>query len=197
MTGLLRVLVVVLTENETMRGVERYALELVRALALRYPQEIKITLLCGEWQRYFLELRSLGVHVQIAACGKSKASRHVYLATRIRGLSGAFDIVHYGNLLPIAIRNKVPSTMTIHDVAEFALQHKYSGLQRIYRRVVGWRAIRAVARIVTDSEFTRTELRRHLGVHSDRVTVIYPGVDHFRNAAVTTENLDVTARHCL
>ena len=180
MNRVLRVLFVALTENETVRGVERYALELARALATRYSREVEVTLLCGAWQRYFHELERIGVRLLVAPVKNSRPSRHFFLLLRMRRLSGAFDLVHYGNLMPIAISNKVASTMTVHDVAEYAMPRKYSLRQRAYRRLVGWCAVRRVARLVADSEFSRGEIHRYLGVPLDCITVIYPGVDHFR-----------------
>jgi glycosyltransferase involved in cell wall biosynthesis len=176
----LRLLFVALTENETVRGVERYALELVRALASRHGASIEITLLCGEWQRYYRELESVGVRLLIPSITNNRRSRHLFLLMRMRALSAAFDLVHYGNLLPIAVANRAPSTMTIHDVAEFAIAQKYSRIQRWYRRLVGWSAARRVSRVVADSEFTRGEITRYLAIPPDRITVIYPGADHFR-----------------
>ena len=177
---MLRLLYVALTENEQVRGVERYAIELVRELATRHPDAVRVTLLCGEWQRYFLELEPLGVEIVIAPCRNTRASRHLFLLKRIRALSSRFDLVHYGNLLPIAVPNRAPSTMTIHDVAEYAIARKYSLVQRAYRRLIGWLAARLVEQVITDSEFSRGEITRHLGVDPARVVVVYPGADHFR-----------------
>src|SRR6266480_2462829 len=130
--SVLRILYVALTENEQVRGVERYALELVRELATRHRDAVHITLLCGEWQRYFWELEPLGVAIDVAECRNTRASRHWYLWTRLRARSAAFDLIHYGNLLPILVPNRVPSTMTIHDVAEYAIARKYSLAKRGY-----------------------------------------------------------------
>ena len=183
----MRLLYVALTENDTIRGVERYALELCRALATGHRDELTITLLCGKWQRYFDELAACGVPVVHADCANNKASRHAFLMCRIRSLSRAFDHVHYGNLLPFVMPNAVPSTMTIHDVAEYALPGKYSPVQRMYRRIVGWCATRFVDRIFADSEFTKAEIHRYLEVAPDRIEVIYPGVDHFRETEHVAE----------
>lgn len=177
---MLRLLYVALTENEQVRGVERYALELVRALALHHADAVRVTLLCGPWQTYFRELEPLGVTIDVAPCGNTRAARHGFLMTRMRARSRGFDLVHYGNLLPIALPNRAPSTMTIHDVAEYAIARKYSFVQRSYRRAVGALATRIVRHVLTDSEFSRGEILRRLGVDSGRVSVVYPGVDHFR-----------------
>jgi glycosyltransferase involved in cell wall biosynthesis len=180
---MLRVLFVALTENDTMRGVERYALELVRALATHHSSGIRLTLLCGSWQRYFDELRSLDVEILTAPTRNRKLSRHLFLLTRMRSLSARFDLVHYGNLLPVSLPNRTPSTMTIHDVAEYALSGKYSAPQALYRKLVGLRARHSGMDIAADSLFTRDEIVRYLAIPRDRITVIYPGVDHFRDLA--------------
>jgi glycosyltransferase involved in cell wall biosynthesis len=179
----LRLLYVALTENDQVRGVERYALELVRALATHHGDTVQVTLLCGEWQSYFRALEPLGVTIAIAPCRNTRRSRHLFLLTRLRSYSGEFDLVHYGNLMPVAMPNRVPSTMTIHDVAEYAIARKYSLGQRTYRRMVGWLASRIVKHVLTDSNFSRSEIGRYLGINAARVTVVYPGVDHFRRRA--------------
>ena len=162
---MLRVLYVALTENDTVRGVERYALELVGSLAKKHGHEVRITLLCGEWQRYFEVLKASGVELMIAPVRNSKRSRHLFLWSRMHALSADFDLVHYGNLFPISRANAVPSTMTIPDVAEYALAGKYGRAQRLYRKLVGWRAARSIAAIAADSHFTRDEIVREGVVH--------------------------------
>jgi glycosyltransferase involved in cell wall biosynthesis len=187
---MIRLLYIGLTENETIRGAERYALELCRALSTNHRGEVEVSLLCGRWQRYFEELAGCGVLLMTAPCSNTKASRHLYLMTRIRSLSRRFDHVHYGNLMPFLVRNATPSTMTIHDVAEYALAGKYSPIQRTYRRMVGWCATRLANRIFADSEFTRSEIQRFLGVSNERIEVVYPGVDHFRARTEPATGLD-------
>ena len=181
--GMLHVLFVALTENDTMRGVERYALELVRALATGHSGEVRVTVLCGSWQGYFNELRALGVEILVAPTRNRKSSRHAFLLTRMRALSRRFDLVHYGNLLPMGLPNRVPSTMTIHDVAEYALRGKYSAPRALYRQLVGLRARHSTMEIAADSMFTRDEIVRHLRMKPERISVIYPGVGHFRDLA--------------
>ncbi|HEY2817051.1 MAG TPA: glycosyltransferase family 1 protein [Casimicrobiaceae bacterium] len=194
---MLRLLYVALTENDQVRGVERYALELVRQLATQHAAEIRITLLCGAWQSYFRVLEPLGVEIVVAPCRNSRASRHAFLLTRLRGQSAGFDLVHYGNLMPIAIPNRAPSTMTIHDVAEYAIARKYSLFRVLYRRIIGWLAARIVVHVLTDSEFSRNEIAFHLGIDRKRVTVIYPGVDHFRRHADVKEMPQLPKRYFL
>jgi glycosyltransferase involved in cell wall biosynthesis len=193
----LRLLYVALTENDQVRGVERYALELVRHLAMQHAGEIRITLLCGAWQSYFRALEPLGVEVVVAPCRNSRASRHAFLLTRLRGRSIGFDLVHYGNLMPIALPNRAPSTMTIHDMAEYAIARKYSRFRIVYRRVIGWLAARIVVHVLTDSEFSRNEIALYLGIDRERITVVYPGVDHFRRHASASEMPSLPKRYFL
>jgi len=193
----LQLLYVALTENGELRGVERYALELVRELATQHRDVVRVTLLCGEWQGYFRALEPLGVSIAIAPCRNTRASRHLFLFSRMRGYSVGFDLVHYGNLMPIAMPNRAPSTMTIHDVAEYAISDKYSVTQRVYRRVVGWLATRIVRHVLTDSEFSRGEIVRYLGTDPSHVTVVYPGVDHFRRRAGGTDMPPLPSRYFL
>jgi glycosyltransferase involved in cell wall biosynthesis len=69
---------------------------------------------------------------------------------------------------------------TIHDVIYLACQEDLpSPLGRVYYKAMMNAAVRAADRIITDSYFSRQEIRRHLRPDCD-AEVIYPAVDsHF------------------
>lgn len=69
-----------------------------------------------------------------------------------------------------------PVVTTIHDVIYLACKQDLpSPLGRLYYRAMMKAAVRRSSRIITDSEFSRAEIRRYLG--RDAAEVICPGVD--------------------
>jgi glycosyltransferase involved in cell wall biosynthesis len=75
---------------------------------------------------------------------------------------------------PLGIR--VPLALTIHDVSFLAHPEWFRPRERLRRRFLTSRAARTAAAVFTDSEFSRSEIERHLHIESDRLDVIPPGV---------------------
>jgi glycosyltransferase involved in cell wall biosynthesis len=173
----MNVLFIGLTANDTMRGVERYCLEIARYLN-RYP-DVAIHLVAGSWQAYYRELEPLGIGVIVADCHNTIAARHAYLTTAIRQLSTHYDLVHYGNLAPYVLKNACPTVMTIHDLAEYFVPERYSFWQRYYRRLMGKSAARRIDHLVTVSHFSKDALIQTLQLPDDFIEVIYHGIEHF------------------
>lgn len=174
----MRILIVGITQNSFVRGVERYTLELVREM-VRADPSLRVTLLCGSWQRYFEQLTSPAVDLRrIEDLPNSKVFRHLYIALVVPWLARNFDLVHYTNTLPILRLGRVPVVVTIHDIAEYFLPYKYGAMQRWYRKLIALNAARVSSRVVTDSYFSAGSICSKLGVPAERVVPIYLGVEH-------------------
>ena len=76
--------------------------------------------------------------------------------------------------LPIRARKRL---VTIHDVFHLAYFHTLSRAQKIYARLVLATAARRSARIITDSEFSKSEIIRYLNPSPDKIEVIPCGID--------------------
>ncbi len=70
----------------------------------------------------------------------------------------------------------VPFAVTIHDISFIARPRWFRPRERWRRRVLTTYAARHAAVVFTDSEFSRSEIERHLRVERDRLFVIPPGV---------------------
>jgi glycosyltransferase involved in cell wall biosynthesis len=71
-----------------------------------------------------------------------------------------------------------PLVLTIHDVSFFAHPEWFSFREGIRRRwLTAWSARRA-RRVITDTEFSKSEIRRHIGIADDRMRVIPLGISH-------------------
>lgn len=179
-----KILFIALTENETMRGVERYCYETLRYL--RCYNELDITVLKGKWQNYYDDLKEdRNIKFLDYDGNNSKISRHLYLITQIKSLSKDFDIIHYGNTMPYIIRNNCYTIMTIHDIAEYFVPEKYSFLQLIYRKIIVKISAKLVDKIVTVSNFSKFSLVEYLKVNREKILVTYNGVEHFRSSYKT------------
>jgi glycosyltransferase involved in cell wall biosynthesis len=88
-----------------------------------------------------------------------------------------------------------PCVATIHDVIYLACPEDLpSPVGRLYYRAMMHRAIRSAGAIITDSDFSREEIRRYLKTQRE-IQVIYPAVDaRFRPVADCDALQDVKTR---
>jgi glycosyltransferase involved in cell wall biosynthesis len=87
------------------------------------------------------------------------------------------DLLHSPHFLLPLVR-PCPAVATIHDVIYIACpQDLRSRAGRIYYRAMMKACSRLAARIITDSEYSKSEIVRHLRANPAKIEVIYPGVD--------------------
>jgi alpha-1,3-rhamnosyl/mannosyltransferase len=89
------------------------------------------------------------------------------LPLRSRGL----DVLHCPGIRA-PFRSPIPLVVTIHDVAVLRHPETFPAWSRRYSRIALPRVVRAAARLIADSEFTKAELVELLGVDPGRVRVI-------------------------
>ena len=70
----------------------------------------------------------------------------------------------------------VPTVVAIHDVSVAAHPEWFGWREGLRRRTVTRLSALRAARVLTISEFSKREIVKHLGVTSDKVEVIYPGI---------------------
>jgi glycosyltransferase involved in cell wall biosynthesis len=87
------------------------------------------------------------------------------------------DLLHSPHfLLPLV--QACPAVVTIHDVIYLACpQDLNSRAGRLYYSAMMHASARLAKRIITDSEFSKKEIVRFLGVDPEKVAVVYPAVD--------------------
>ena len=180
----MKVGIVGITENDYIRGVERYTLELTRYLARLYPNSI-FYLLRGAWQTYYNELSKFeNVRIiTIKNLKNSKLRRHFFIAFKLfdflKEVNIKLDVIHYNNTLPIVKKTSIPSVITIHDIAEFFVPEKYSTIQRLYRKQIIRISAKNANKIITDSKFSAYSIIAKLSVSNEKVIPIYLGIEHF------------------
>jgi glycosyltransferase involved in cell wall biosynthesis len=89
------------------------------------------------------------------------------------------------NIVPTVLQR--PEIVTIHDVNFLLNPDAYDRGYARYAEVMFRRSARHADHVITVSEFSRSQLMSAFGVSGDRVTVVYPGVDHVLAARAPAE----------
>ena len=106
-----------------------------------------------------------------------------------RAAAAARDAVWYPAVLPVSaaragvdvlhcpsyrapFRSAVPLVVTVHDLAVFRYPEAFNPWSRTYSRALVPRVLRAAARVIAVSEFTRRELRDLLAVPDAKIRVV-------------------------
>ena len=85
------------------------------------------------------------------------------------------DLLHSPvNVLPLLL--PTPAVLTIHDLSFLRFPATFSPAKRRYQAAMTSFSARRARLVLTDSEHTRRDVVRLLGVPSDRVRTVYPGV---------------------
>ena len=80
------------------------------------------------------------------------------------------DICHYTNFLA-PVSEERPYVVTIHDMGVEVLRHAHPLTKREYTKRLIPRIARRARLIITNSEFSKWEIVRHLGIPEDRIRV--------------------------
>jgi glycosyltransferase involved in cell wall biosynthesis len=80
------------------------------------------------------------------------------------------DLCHYTNFLA-PISESRPYVVTIHDMGLEVLRHAHPVAKRLYTRRLVPRVARRARLIITNSEYSKWEIVRHLGISEDRIRV--------------------------
>lgn len=85
----------------------------------------------------------------------------------------ALWLPHY----PVPLVARTPLVATIHDVAHLALPDLFTGVQKVYARLMFQAVRRKAAELLFVSEFSRQEFLRRVGAPRGGMTVTHNGVD--------------------
>jgi glycosyltransferase involved in cell wall biosynthesis len=156
-----------------LHGIARYALELARTLPSMQPSWEFIGLAGPSGVPQDLgELQPQIPLVNCAAEFLSPLEQPALLASLVRVSCDIFHATSFS--VPAIWPGRLVATL--HDATHLALRSNHS-LSRLayYRLIVGPRAWTAAA-LIAPSQFSRTELSKHLGLDEFRFQVIHPGV---------------------
>lgn len=158
-------------------GVPRYGRSLLRELDAvldAFPASLRVEILVPgsvlETQTY--------KHLKIRAVGQLHGHAWEQLELPLYAWNGVL-FTPTGSA-PILHRRNV---LTIHDAIVFAAPAGFSRMYMVWYRILSLILSRTALKVITVSEFSKRELQRWCGAMPDRVSVIYPGVDHLLKVA--------------
>lgn len=154
-------------------GIGRYMKCLVEAVfALRTTH--RYLLILPNAASDTIDCPAVGVEKEISSASYYSLREQIELPKILR--RHKVDLLHSPHfLLPLIC--PCPAIVTIHDVIYLACKEDLpSRLGRLYYRAMMHAAVRLADRVITDSEFSKQDLLRHLGAHPEKIEVIYPGV---------------------
>jgi glycosyltransferase involved in cell wall biosynthesis len=153
-------------------GVGRYLGELLRRWTTR-PDARTRTFVLFAPERLSLALAPGTADHRVIGTGRGTWWEQTYLrrAVNAEPLDAFFAPAYTA---PLGIT--VPLAVTIHDISFVAHPEWFRAREGLRRRWLTRRAADTASVVFTDSEFSRTELERHLRVPASRIQVIPPGV---------------------
>jgi glycosyltransferase involved in cell wall biosynthesis len=160
--------------SQRVTGVQRHARELVLALDSLLDEspggrDLEISLLVPPDRQFDLELR----RIDIRRVGR--LSGHLWEQLELPLHARDHLLLNLANTAPAFLGRQL---LTIHDASVFAVPDAYSpAFRRWYQLLLPYLA-RRVRLVLTDSEFSRTELVRWLGVDPEKVRVVPCGHEH-------------------
>lgn len=161
--------------SQPVTGVQRYAREIVRAISRLLQADAELR------REYTFEiLAPAGAagfedvpHIPVKVVGR--LTGHLWEQTELPRHLGTAVLLNLANTGPLRVRRQI---VTIHDASVFAAPVGYSAAFRIWYRFLHRRLSGSALQIVTDSEFSRGELKKYCGLEFDRSAVIPLGTDH-------------------
>ena len=167
--------------TQSVTGVQRYAIELVRTLdrlidAGEIDKCISFTMVSPRGIRYDLDLK----HIPIKQIGRLRG--HLWEQIELPFYARGGLLVSLCNAAPLSKHNQI---VTIHDASVFASPETYPfGFREWYKILL--RGIGKTARkIVTDSHFSKSELIRLCGMPESKICAIHLSAEHL--TAISTD----------
>lgn len=75
-------------------------------------------------------------------------------------------------------REQTKTVILIHDIQHRELPENFSFFQKFYRRLTYENPAKKAQAVVVISHATKSSVERFLGIPPERITIIYPGIDH-------------------
>ena len=161
-----------LSQNVT--GVQRYALELVCAIDKlldgdSVARKLSFTLLAPP------NVKTIPTLKQIAVRTVGRFRGHLWEQAELPFYSRNGLLVGFGNTGPLFKRNQI---VTFCDASVYRVPEAYSFLFRLWYSILLRTVGHLARRVLTISEFSRSELVSCCGIDPNNITVTYPGIDH-------------------
>lgn len=168
--------------TQRVTGVQRYALEVLRAME-SVSEVSQLALLLPTLQRRmpYPLFKSLPVHY--VGCG----SGHIWEQFAVPTVA-THPLLNLCNTYPILLRRQL---VVVHDASVYAMPGGYTRtFVAFYRFLFGLLRFKPYVQIVTDSNFSRRELARYARLPEERIQVVYAGADHWKRVRLDEAVLD-------
>lgn len=175
--------------TQAITGVQRHAWEVVKALDRLLTDGDRAA---AGWPRFEL-LVPQGFAPKVAGLSSitvrevGSRSGHAWEQLDLPRFA-AGRIVSLCNTFPVLARRPL---VVVHDAAIYAFPQGYTFAFRACYRLLYWIAAkRPRVQIVTDSEFSRRELAKYVGLTVDRIVRVYCGADHWSHVEPNRSVID-------
>ncbi len=154
---------------QNLTGVNRFAYELCRVWA---ETGVSFALCCPPGKiRECYDISNFKIIV--CGCGKSHVWEQLALPLWFSRVRGKKILVCFTGLGPLLIRKKI---MTIHDLAFMVNPKWYSRSYRLWYRLMTPLCAFTSMKILTVSEFSKSEIMQRLSISNDKICVVYNAV---------------------
>jgi glycosyltransferase involved in cell wall biosynthesis len=160
-------------------GVGRYLAELLAAWAALPAATAHEFVLCSPERVDHASYRGLGVSSMVSPGSGTLWEQRVL--PKLVASASADVLFSPGYTCPLWCR--VPIVLVIHDVSFAAHPEWFSWREGFRRRTLTRLGARRARRIITESDFSKREITRHLGIALSRIDVIYLGASALHHTA--------------
>jgi glycosyltransferase involved in cell wall biosynthesis len=159
-------------------GVATYIRELLRFLQLEDTED-SFDLLMARRDADLIPVTNPNFSKRISPSFTSQPLLNlVWHNTVLAGLGKKFDLVHIPSARRIPVLKRTKVVATVHDLAAFSVEAKYDAARMRFNRSVVPAMIRRADHVIAVSRFTKKDIIRYAGVPDDRISVVYPGINH-------------------
>lgn len=161
--------------SQTTTGVQRYAIELIKALnaliesRVISSEEFSFILLAPQNIKFELNLK----HIELKRVGKLKG--HLWEQIELPFHTRTGLLLNLCNTGPLLKLNQI---VTIHDAAVYGFPQAYSFIFRTWYKLLLKSLGIFSRRILTVSFFSKKELMKYFGIREEKLQVIYLGKEH-------------------
>ncbi|TYP70274.1 glycosyltransferase family 4 protein [Paenibacillus methanolicus] len=161
--------------SQQITGVQRYAIELVKALdALLEAGDLSaagMEFVLVTTQDIKTELRLS----RIKTVKIGKRSGHAWEQLELPRFAKNGLLINLCNSAPLFKKQQI---LTIHDAAVFLPSNTYSKAYVLWYKLMYKRLRRTLRKVITVSEFSKRELMKYCGFRENSIAVIYEGKEH-------------------
>jgi glycosyltransferase involved in cell wall biosynthesis len=186
-------------EGYRQAGVSRYIEYLLQHLPDVLGETDRITAYCGDAAKNPERLGSFstGVEFRWTRWPTGRIPVRILweqLAAPFVTTFGELDLVH-GPVNIVPFGGRVPSVVTIHDLAFLEYPEQYPPMQRRYLEMMTRASVRKARRVITVSEYTGLDVAARLGVPSRKIVAVPNGVSEEFYPRQATDELAEFRQH--